>query len=256
MASLLRKVSLAGSFSNQTQQKLPASMPSRTRPHQGSRRHNGNSNYDEEEEEEDQRRDDSDDDNDFETDRRPVKRTKTTNVPSSSAPGPRQRRKEYKEAAATAATSGYSRSAAAPPSSSMLDFTEIGRIKDQARTNARLNNPRPLKRRQIWSERDSITLIELVASRAAGWADMEKEDSHRFEFPRNAQAYRDRARNMKVDFLISDAVLPLGFDLVSLSKKENNRLQMLGKNPARMEADVDRNGRPTKTKYVPLEAEL
>lgn len=129
-------------------------------------------------------------------------------------------------------------------------------MKIQARVNARLNKPRLLKRRQIWSERDSTTLIELVASRAAGWAEMEKEERHRFELPRNAQAYRDRARNMKVDFLISDAVLPRGFDLVTLSKKENHRLQKLGKNPARTEADVDRNGRPTNTEYLPLEEEL
>lgn len=230
-------------------------MPSRTQPRQGSHRQNGDGDG-EEEGEEDQRRDDSDDDNDFETDRRPQKRGKTTNAPSSSTPGPRQRRKEYKEAVATAATSGPAGSAAAPPSSSMPDFAEIERMKAQVRVNARLNNPRLLKRRHVWSERDSTTLIELVASRAAGWADMEKEDRHRFELPRNAQAYRDRARNMKVDFLISDAVLPRGFDLVTLSRKENDRLQKLGKNPARLEADVDRNGRPTHTEYVPLEAEL
>jgi hypothetical protein len=82
---------------------------------------------------------------------------------------------------------------------------------------------------------------------------MDKEESHRFELPRNAQAYRDRARNMKVDFLISDAALPRGFDLVTFSKKEIDRVEKLGKNPNRTEADVDRNGRPTNTAYVPPE---
>lgn len=254
VASLLRNASLSASFSDHARQKLPASKPSHTRPRHGNLRQNINGNY--YEGEEGQRRDNSDHDDDFETDQRPLKRNKTTNnAPSSSTPGPRQRRKEYKEAIATAAASGLPGSAA-PPSSSMPDFAEIERMKIQARVNARLNNPRLLKRRQIWSERDSTTLIELVASRAAGWAEMEKEERHRFELPRNAQAYRDRARNMKVDFLISDAVLPRGFDLVTLSKKENHRLQKLGKNPARAEADVDRNGRPTNTEYVPLEEEL
>lgn len=247
MAGALRNVSLAGSFSDHARRKLPASKPSRTRPLQGSRRQNTNADYGEEEGEEDQSQDNSNDDDDFETDWRPPKRSKTTNTQSSSSkPGPLQRRREFKEAVATAVALG----ATAPPAP-VLDFAEIERLKVQARVNAKLNNPRLLKRRQTWSERDSNTLIGLVASRAAGWADMDKEDSQCFELPRNAQAYRDRARNMKVDFLISDAVLPRGFDLVTFSKKEIDRVQKLGKNPARMEADVDRNGRPTNTGYVP-----
>ncbi|PON29644.1 hypothetical protein TGAM01_v201893 [Trichoderma gamsii] len=248
VAGLLRNASLAGSSSDHARRKLPASKPSRTRPLQGSRRQTTNGDHGEEEGEEDQRRDDNDDDDEFETDQRPPKRSKTVNTQSASKPGPIQRRKEFKEAVATAVALG----ATAPPAP-VLDFAEIERLKVQARVNAKLNNPRLLKKRQTWSERDSNTLIALVASRAAGWADMEKEDSHRFELPRNAQAYRDRARNMKVDFLISDAVLPRGFDLVTFSKKEIDRVQKLGKNPTRTEADVDRNGRPTNTAYVPPE---
>jgi hypothetical protein len=250
VAGLLRNVSLSGSFSDHARRKLPASKPSHSRPLQGNQRQNTNGDYGEEGEE-DSRRDDSDDDEDFETDQRPPKRSKTSTAPASSKPGPRQRRKDFKEAVVTAAASG-----AAEPPSSTLNFAEIERLKVQARVNAKLNNPRLLKRRQAWSERDSNTLIGLVASRAAGWAEIEREENHRFELPRNAQAYRDRARNMKVDFLISDAVLPRGFDLITFSKKEIDRLQKLGKNPARLEADVDRNGRPTNTEYVPLEAQF
>lgn len=247
VAGQLRNGSLSRSFPDQARRKLPTSKPSRTQPRQSSRRQNSNGDDQEENGEEDQSRDDGDDD-DFEEDRRPPKRSKTTNAPASSAPGPRQRRREYKEAVATAAASG---TVVPPPS--VLDFAEIKQLKAQARLNAKLNAPRLLKRRQNWSDRDSTTLIELVTSRAASWAEMEKEERHRFELPRNAQAYRDRARNMKVDFLISDAVLPRGFDLVTLSKKENDRLQKLSKNPARLEADVDEHGKPTNTEYVPVE---
>ncbi|UKZ60572.1 uncharacterized protein TrAtP1_001845 [Trichoderma atroviride] len=247
---LLLNVSLGGSSSGHARRKLPASKPSRAQPLRGSRRQNTDGDYGEEEGEEDQTRDEFDYDDDFETDRRAPKRSKITHTQSSSKPGPSQRRREFKEAVATAVALG-----AAEPPPPVLDFAEIERLKVQARVNAKLNNPRLLKRRQNWSERDSNTLIGLVASRAAGWADMEREDSQKFELPRNAQAYRDRARNMKVDFLISDAVLPRGFDLVTFSKKEIDRVQKLGKNPARMEADVDRNGRPINTQYVPPVAE-
>ncbi|KAH6607364.1 sant swi3 [Trichoderma cornu-damae] len=106
------------------------------------------------------------------------------------------------------------------------------------------------EKRLVWSDRDSATLVELIARRAAGWSVMDKEDGHLFQLPRNAQAYRDRARNMKVDFLISDAVLPQGFDLVTLSRKEIERLHKLGKNHERRERDVDRNGKPTNTEAV------
>lgn len=95
--------------------------------------------------------------------------------------------------------------------------------------------PTPPQRRQIWSKQDSITLTKLVDSRAASWSYMEKVDHRHFKIPRNAQAYRDKTRNMKVDFLISDAALPRGFDLVTLNRKETKRLQMLGKNAGRLE---------------------
>ncbi|PNP51126.1 hypothetical protein THARTR1_08188 [Trichoderma harzianum] len=175
---------------------------------------------------------------------RPVKRSKTA---SSSAPVPRRQEQQEEHRRPTASTSTAQSPPSAPPSASP-DFAAIQRVKDLARMNARLSQPKSLKKRFVWSDHDSATLIDLVARRAAGWATIEREDSQLFELPRNAQAYRDRARNMKVDFLISDAVLPRGFDLVTLSKKEIDRLQKLGKNHARRERDVDRNGRPTNTK--------
>ncbi|KAL5088223.1 hypothetical protein Trisim1_006897 [Trichoderma cf. simile WF8] len=175
---------------------------------------------------------------------RPVKRSKTA---SSSAPAHKSQEQQVEYRRPTASTATARSPPSVPPSASP-DFAAIQRVKDQARMNARLSQPKSLKRRLGWSDRDSATLIELVARRAASWAIIEREDSQLFEVPRNQQAYRDRARNMKVDFLISDAILPRGFDQVTLSKKEIDRLQKLGKNHARRERDVDRNGRPTNTK--------
>ncbi|KAK0763982.1 hypothetical protein N5P37_003375 [Trichoderma harzianum] len=175
---------------------------------------------------------------------RPVKRSKTA---PSSAPVHKSQEQQVEYRRPTASTSTARSPPSVPPSASP-DFAAIQRVKDQARMNARLSQPKSLKKRLGWSDRDSATLVDLVARRAASWAIIEREDSQLFELPRNQQAYRDRARNMKVDFLISDAILPRGFDQVTLSKKEIDRLQKLGKNHARRERDVDRNGRPTNTK--------
>ncbi|KAK5998730.1 hypothetical protein PT974_01112 [Cladobotryum mycophilum] len=135
------------------------------------------------------------------------------------------------------------------PSSSRPNFTDIQRTKAIALQTARAQNPVTYKQRHVWTDHDSAVLIDLIARRHAGWALMDKSDASLFEMPRNAQAYRDRARNMKVDFLITDSVLPPGFDLVTLGKKEIDRLMRLGKNPSRREDDLDEEGRPIRTDY-------
>ncbi|KAL6880948.1 hypothetical protein J3F83DRAFT_720408 [Trichoderma novae-zelandiae] len=106
---------------------------------------------------------------------------------------------------------------------------------------------RPHRLRHSWSEKDSKTLIELIAKRGASWAKIFNEDQHKFDLPRGAQAYRDRARNLKVRFLLNDEILPPAFDLVVLSSKEIDRVCLAKKNPFRRESDVDRYGRPTNT---------
>ncbi|KAG6004637.1 hypothetical protein E4U21_000861 [Claviceps maximensis] len=93
------------------------------------------------------------------------------------------------------------------------------------------------KRRQKWSDKDSNTLMDLIPLTSAGWSVMEKEYGHRFEYPRDQQAYRDRARNLKVEFLLADLVLPPGFDLVLLSKKEIEKVSAARRNPLRRESD-------------------
>ena len=58
---------------------------------------------------------------------------------------------------------------------------------------------------------------------------------------------------MKVDYLITDAVLPPCFDLVALGSKEKARLIAMGKNPNRREGDIDDEGNPINISYVPPE---
>ncbi|KAG8415512.1 hypothetical protein J3458_009352 [Metarhizium acridum] len=125
-------------------------------------------------------------------------------------------------------------SAPPPPSSSTTNTTTTHAIET------------PPKQRYAWSNRDCNLLLKLIKERHAAWAAIEREHNHEFEHPRNQQAYRDKARNMKVDLLITDAILPSGFDLVTLGKKEIARLLSLGKNPYRREDDKE-NGKALNT---------
>ncbi|OAA72229.1 hypothetical protein ISF_01302 [Cordyceps fumosorosea ARSEF 2679] len=109
------------------------------------------------------------------------------------------------------------------------------------------------RQRHPWSDHDSAVLVAKVAEHYGKWGCIEADDekNHIFEHPRNQQAYRDRARNMKVDYLLRDHRLPRGFDGVSLSGKEVQRVVNANKNPMRREEDWDEaTGRPTNTEFV------
>ncbi|PHH67605.1 hypothetical protein CDD83_6500 [Cordyceps sp. RAO-2017] len=94
-------------------------------------------------------------------------------------------------------------------------------------------------------------LIELVGATKAAWSKMEELHNDRFEHPRNQQAYRDKARNLKVDMLARDLCLPPYFDLVVLGPKEVNKVKGLGKNPKRREHEVDeQTGTPYNTELL------
>ncbi|KAG5933265.1 hypothetical protein E4U60_004577 [Claviceps pazoutovae] len=108
--------------------------------------------------------------------------------------------------------------------------------------------PAITRQRNPWSDDDSTLLVKLIALERAKWSVIDRKHGHRFEIPRNQQAYRDRARNMKVDFLLADAVLPPGFDLVGLGKKEERKVVAGRRNPHRKEDDRDENGRPINTR--------
>lgn len=107
-----------------------------------------------------------------------------------------------------------------------------------------------IKRRVPWSDHDTMLLIDLVQKHRAMWAEIARSGTDRFQTPRNQQACRDRARNLKVDMLLSDSILPRDFDKVALGKKEVERIVRARKNPSRLEADVDEEGYPINTTLV------
>lgn len=134
------------------------------------------------------------------------------------------------------------------PPSQFAALKEEKRLLTQA---VRASYPESPKQRVAWSDADCTTLVELIGTRQAAWSAIESCDNAMFEHPRDQQAYRDKARNLKVDYLLTNAVLPPSFDLVTLGKKEIARLIKYGKNPFRKEKHISEDGNPIKTEYVP-----
>lgn len=197
--------------------------------------------------------DDSANDGDFERDHRvldhlaryPGRESWQTRAP---VLGRRGRESRFAKAPRSSAAAGASPSTAAVLSSSARP-TPSGSAgaSDEA---LRVALSTAYTRRRAWTDRDTDVLIELIGKTSAFYALIERHYKHHFECPRGQQAYRDKARNVKVDYLLNDECLPLEFDRVSLGPKEIRKLQAAGKNPFRKEKDVDDAGRPTNTVWL------
>lgn len=105
----------------------------------------------------------------------------------------------------------------------------------------------PYTHRRHWSKHDTDLLLQAIDRCDTYYAEIERSYQDRFECPRGQQAYRDKARSLKVDILLNDGLLPTNFDNVSLGAKERRALERAGKNPDRRESDVDESGAPTNT---------
>lgn len=133
-----------------------------------------------------------------------------------------------------------------PPESSLEAYKQARRDNQGMRRDAALlagintaNSSRPIKPRQIrvgWSDSEIRRLMELMAEFAAAgvhcnWSGMRKSDADMDEpllQDRDQVALKDKARNMKFDFLAALAPLPAGFEHVTLKKTDIQKLQARG----------------------------
>ncbi|KAK4649585.1 uncharacterized protein QC761_120310 [Podospora bellae-mahoneyi] len=123
------------------------------------------------------------------------------------------------------------------------------RSKEISAANRKAREPQV---RSAWVRNDVRELVKAVHTYGCKWSVIEKqikEGNIHFERPRDQQALRDKARLLKQDFLKVDGVLPKGFDLVVLGKKEREAVKACGKNPDRKESDLDANGHPINTEF-------
>ncbi|RGP77443.1 hypothetical protein FLONG3_4448 [Fusarium longipes] len=139
-----------------------------------------------------------------------------------------------------------------PPSSSVVSYDALKKAASQRHREARLADPERQGPRQrvSWSDHDTQLLLDFIQEHGARWSTIENIGKDHFEHPRNQQAYRDRARNLKTEILIADALLPPNFNDVALGNKEIVKVKTVGKNPYRKEEDIDANGNPINTELA------
>ncbi|KAI5867739.1 hypothetical protein GGS23DRAFT_549709 [Durotheca rogersii] len=179
-------------------------------------------------------------DDDFETNQKPPNKTRRREDEASASLQPRLKRP--RPALQPPATTSR------PPSltrdfeeSDVAAFSVKAPARESFRSTYRTRNNRR-QTRQPWSDSDTARLLNLISNPAYGgsWSIMAQQG--KFEPSRDQQALRDKARNMKVKYLVEDRVLPRGFDGVILSSKQRAIVIREGKNPERREDDVNEDG--------------
>jgi hypothetical protein len=233
---------LFGSDDDEGHRGVPAAMPAIQR---GGARGDGR---------EDPDNDDGDDDEDlFEEDERQVPAGKRREI-EAALPAPKRQRTETTQPrpaipSSSAAIPNNMGPPPPPPPRSSLPARRGGLSSSNRSSNSILPLFPSHRKRFPWTDRDCNLLLDRIARYQAGWSNI--RDAGGWDYPRGQFGYRDKARNMKLEYLAMDAVLPPAFDLVYLGKKEIERLISLGKNPFRRERDLDEWGRPFGTEYVP-----
>ncbi|TEA20155.1 hypothetical protein C8034_v009201 [Colletotrichum sidae] len=149
------------------------------------------------------------------------------------------------------------------PSSTPSSSINFGQLREQNRIIPARSNG--VQQRVPWSDRDTERLVRLIEHHKCFWSKIaRRQDPDRrlgspgpedtedcvFDHPRDQQAIRDKARNLKVDLLKGDHPLYPFFDYIALGKKEREALISRGKNPDRKESDVDINGEVINTVYL------
>ncbi|GAP91357.1 putative myb DNA-binding domain protein [Rosellinia necatrix] len=201
-------------------------------------------------EDEDYRPDDDDDD-DFEVSEQLINESRRVyhDHPEASKPVPKRHRRVGNSGDA----SGRVRSPDSASASSDRNRGNVAVISQAARGNRLVNKPRGHQIRERWSNADTERLLRFIADEdiSCSWAVMEREGKEKggFQTNRNQQAIRDKARNLKKGYLCADAALPKGFDYVYLSKKERDDVIAAGRNPDRMEDDIDAHGRVIRNRW-------
>jgi len=89
-----------------------------------------------------------------------------------------------------------------------------------------------------WSQEEETRLLELIADIGCSWSTILTEGRAVWNPKRGQVSLKDKARNMKVDYLLARAELPTNFDRVALSKKEMDRVKKAGLNPYRREGEI------------------
>ncbi|OBT68398.1 hypothetical protein VE03_02810 [Pseudogymnoascus sp. 23342-1-I1] len=123
--------------------------------------------------------------------------------------------------------------------------SQVHAVREMAGAQAvthRLNTgaQRPTQSRVKWSPTEEDGFIRLIEQYGTGWSDLfaRGQDEQIFHEKRDQGSLKDKARNIKVEYLISRAPLPTNFDNIALGKKEKEKVLSRGQNPYRKEGEI------------------
>ncbi|MCJ1393472.1 hypothetical protein MMC18_006347 [Xylographa bjoerkii] len=114
----------------------------------------------------------------------------------------------------------------APPPMSNSQIYRVAQT--QSRKVTAIHNPKTVQKRKAWTDEETEVFIDLVGEYGISWSLLKKMDEHSVLIHRDQTALRDKARNMKVDFLTSNVTLPLNFELIPLKQADWDKLASQG----------------------------
>ncbi|OQV09605.1 hypothetical protein CLAIMM_13711 [Cladophialophora immunda] len=124
-----------------------------------------------------------------------------------------------------------------PPSEGPPPASQIDNVNREAKERMRMSRellpaPRGGQVRIAYTEREVNRLMELVELHGTRWARILEEDNRHDDGPmlqgRTQVQLKDKARNIKLDFLKAGRRLPPGFEAVSVGQRQINELRKAG----------------------------
>ncbi|MCJ1358247.1 MAG: hypothetical protein MMC33_008246 [Icmadophila ericetorum] len=125
------------------------------------------------------------------------------------------------------------------PSSPPRSQADIYREVNQASRTQTALGPKPPQTRHPWSEAEINLLCDGIAKHGTQWSTIKKEDTADILHRRGQVGLKDKARNIKYDFLNAGIRLPAGFELVPLHTNQKKKLRAGGKLPESDAEDDD-----------------
>ncbi|KAI9819253.1 MAG: hypothetical protein M1827_007409 [Pycnora praestabilis] len=100
-------------------------------------------------------------------------------------------------------------------------------VNDLAKRVVAARSKQKVQTRHPWSEEATNRFVEVIEEFGTSWSKIAKLGEPLFE-GRDQVGLKDKARNLKVDFLKSQTALPINFDLIKLNRNQIQKVQDLG----------------------------
>ncbi|KAL9105634.1 MAG: hypothetical protein Q9187_008677 [Circinaria calcarea] len=103
-------------------------------------------------------------------------------------------------------------------------------VNTQSKAMTRVRLPKKVQVRRAWSEVETDRLIDLIEEHGISWTHIKSLDAENGGILRyrDQVALKDKARNMKFDYLKTGIALPANFEQIPLAKAQKDKLRAVG----------------------------